>query len=200
MPFTLTNSPELGPVSSLTATHSRAGTPPPAGVHITSVQMSLAFAAVLNGAAGTAVHAAAGPPVRIHSPPLVAATKVVVTGGGGVGSAASLNDREAGKVLPFDVPDLRELGLRRGSDLAQDPDTGVLTAGRAGCRGDEFARADQHFVGCRTCAKAHEQAAADKDVRWSRLRRMRRRDSPPADGRPRFAAVAGEPHAAVAGG
>src|SRR4249920_1428805 len=81
VPFTLTNRPEKAPTSSRTATHRRAGVGALAADQATSVQMSFAPAGVLNGAAGTGVQVAAGAPVRVNNPALVAATNVVAVAG-----------------------------------------------------------------------------------------------------------------------
>ena len=81
VPFTLTKRPDKAPTSSRTATQSRAGVGAFAFDQATSVQMSLAPAGVLNGPAGTGVQVAAGPPVRVNSPALVAATNVVGVAG-----------------------------------------------------------------------------------------------------------------------
>jgi hypothetical protein len=80
-PFVLRYKPVAAPLSSRTATHNRAGRPPPAAVHTTSVQISASPPAALNGAAATFVHVAAGAPVRVHKPPDVAATNVVASAG-----------------------------------------------------------------------------------------------------------------------
>src|SRR6185295_10116493 len=67
-PFALTQTPEFAPASSRTATQRRVGVAPAPAIHATSVQISFAPAAPENGATPTCVHAATGPPVRVHSP------------------------------------------------------------------------------------------------------------------------------------
>src|SRR6185369_8803922 len=80
-PFALTQTPEFAPASSRTATQRRVGVAPAPAIHATSVQISFAPAAPENGATPTCVHAATGPPVRVHSPADVAATRVVASAG-----------------------------------------------------------------------------------------------------------------------